>query len=66
MLRTISHEILRTAISKTVLGLLLVQLHCVSKANNVVDQLICPTKTTGGFWVFCGRLNFLLFFRLGI
>ena len=62
----ISYEMFRTGPSKTISGFLLVQLYCVSKVDNVADQLICSTKTTGGFWVFCRRLNFLLQFRLGI
>ena len=66
ILRTISHKVVGAATSKTILGLLLVQLHCISKMDNVADWLICSTKTTGGFLVFCRRLNFLLSFRHGI
>ena len=58
-------KMVMTAMYKTISGFLLVQLHCISKRDNVADPLICSTKTTGGSWVFCGRLNFLLSFRLG-
>ena len=49
--QTIPHEIVKATTSKTGLILLLVQLNCIGKMNNIPNRLICSSNCTWGFHV---------------
>ena len=57
----IPHEMVRATTSKTILILLLVQLTCIGKMNNIPNRLIYSSTSTWGFYVL-PSLRLSLFF----